>query len=194
VSWCGEVEIDARGVLAGPGDPEEQERCTEAREFLRNVLADGPRWSKEVKGTAAAAGIKERTLHRARRDENVADVPNESQRGRPTVWHLPDYVPPPGGIPWHEKGGTKSETATTIAGQRLPGVDEPEGAITCHTQNGGTKPLAGPQRDQILDREWERLRIAELDPDAGDYGQCVADIRAMVAHARKDLWCHPKVP
>ena len=46
----------------GPGS-----RLDEARDFLRQALADGPRPASEVKEEAKAAGIAEETLKRARR-------------------------------------------------------------------------------------------------------------------------------
>lgn len=61
------VLATADEALAG----EEQEACTagaleEAVDFLRQVLADGPRGSAEVQAMARTEGIAERTLRRAR--------------------------------------------------------------------------------------------------------------------------------
>lgn len=85
--WTGESTLTASDLVA-----EEQAgaggRITEGREFLRQMLADGPVPVKEIRKLAKDAGIADRTLDIAKSREGVA-----SQKGGFTkgwFWTLPD--------------------------------------------------------------------------------------------------------
>lgn len=56
----------ASTLLAHPSSSDEGEAVTEAKEFLRTVLANGPRLSTEIQKEAKAAGISERILWHAK--------------------------------------------------------------------------------------------------------------------------------
>jgi hypothetical protein len=75
----------------GPAQPPTQTRIGAARKLLQRELADGPRQGRDLKATAAAAGINERTLHRAALDLGIQRI------GR--LWALPQAFgepdPPP---------------------------------------------------------------------------------------------------
>jgi hypothetical protein len=78
VEWKGLTTHTAAALLAVPTDPEDRSALEEATEFLREVLADGSAWSKQVKKEAREAGISEITLKRAKaalgvRSEKEAD-------------------------------------------------------------------------------------------------------------------------
>jgi len=69
VVWLGAVERSARALVAragGAGDAGARAAVGEARAFLVTMLADGPLAAKTVQMEAAAAGIAERTLWRAK--------------------------------------------------------------------------------------------------------------------------------
>jgi putative DNA primase/helicase len=143
--WDGEVEIDSRGLLAGPGDPEERSAIDEATEFLLHALADGPRDAAETKKQAGDEGVKERTLHRARRDLHVVVDRDETRRGRPSTWRLPITCQGPRDGDGTKPLGTKPLTVETVTPQRIPGVETLDESITCQPPDGGTKPLTiGP--------------------------------------------------
>jgi hypothetical protein len=59
----------------------------EAKHFLREALADGPRLAKDVEADAKNVGIAERTLRRARKALKV----NATKAGftAPWMWALP---------------------------------------------------------------------------------------------------------
>ena len=65
LAWHGEIDLDAEEV-AGNADGGELNAGEEAAAFLRDVLADGPVYAKELLRDAADAGIAERTLKRAK--------------------------------------------------------------------------------------------------------------------------------
>ena len=70
VEWTGPVEADANALS---GLPERPLRARDrAADWLRDLLAGGPRKSADVYSAAAAAGIPERTLMRAKADLRVA--------------------------------------------------------------------------------------------------------------------------
>ncbi len=132
IVWLGDVEIDSRGLLAGPGDPEDRSERSEAAEFLSEALSDGPRQAKELKDAAKREGIADRTLARARRDLGVKVERKGFQGG--STWALP-FVPTPSGT---NGLGTNDEDATDIAPQRLPGVDQGSEPHSCQSQERGT--------------------------------------------------------
>lgn len=89
----GAVDLKADGVLAamaGQGDGGARE---EAREWLRDVLSDGPQPAADVKRRAEADGIKSRTLDRAKRDLSVITTrEGYSSKGR-WLWAMPHSAP-----------------------------------------------------------------------------------------------------
>ena len=67
VAWTGETAHTADGLLVQPVRTEERMAQSEAVEFLRAALAGGERPATEVLREAAAFGIAEITLRRARK-------------------------------------------------------------------------------------------------------------------------------
>jgi hypothetical protein len=72
VEWLGVVEHGADALSAMPPTGEERSALADAREFLREVLADGELRQKDVQRQAKAREIKEATLRRAVKAEKVA--------------------------------------------------------------------------------------------------------------------------
>ena len=66
IVWYGSSEHTAKSLLAVPTDGEERSAVDEAKEFLREVLREGPVEAREVLAEAREAGISERTLKRAK--------------------------------------------------------------------------------------------------------------------------------
>ena len=113
-------DVDGSQVLVGNGNGEELSSGMEAVRFLVGQLADG-RWhpSADVKDAAEAAGISERTLHRARKDLGVEDKGEGFPRV--TYWRLSASRATPV-VPLSPKcDGTTVETAW-FSGNRDPGA------------------------------------------------------------------------
>jgi hypothetical protein len=92
VDWKGESGLNAEALLSAPTDHEERSALSEAQEFLREVLADGPGMASEVRQEAESAGIAKRTLDRARQSLGVAaERKGESGKrgGGSWYWSLP---------------------------------------------------------------------------------------------------------
>ncbi len=87
--WLGEVSVTADDLAAEPDDLDARTALEEAKDFLREVLANGRVPSKELNEQAEQLGISERTLRRARSDLGVtaeqvgnqwyASLPSEGQ-------------------------------------------------------------------------------------------------------------------
>lgn len=94
-AWLGESQLTAAQLLAPDADASERPAQREAEDFLRQVLADGPRPAKDTTKEAEEAGIARRTLWRAKTAlDVVADREGEAgKRGAGKwVWRLPDRV------------------------------------------------------------------------------------------------------
>lgn len=90
VNMCADDALAAESE--GGGDGGDSGALTEAMEFLRAELADGRKAGTEVKASAKAAGIKTRTLDRARARLGVVAAP-DGYRG-PWTWALPQHASP----------------------------------------------------------------------------------------------------
>lgn len=86
--WTGLSDLTAARLLARDTREEDTPR-DRAKQFLREILAGGPRASKEVQEAAAAAGIALRTLERAQEELGVTAAPRgrEGRRGV-EAWYL----------------------------------------------------------------------------------------------------------
>src|SRR5205814_714322 len=71
IVWSGETTHTADGLLVQPLRTDERAAHGEAVEFLRAALADGERPASEVLREAAALGVAEITLRRARKAVGV---------------------------------------------------------------------------------------------------------------------------
>jgi putative DNA primase/helicase len=91
VSWEGEpVTITADEAMAPQGDPEERSALDDAKEFLNNLLADGPVSSKQLKGDAEGAGHSWQTIRRAQKALGI-EAHKEGMKG-PWLWRLPSKM------------------------------------------------------------------------------------------------------
>jgi hypothetical protein len=72
IFWDSErVSCTADEILAANENASEQPARTEAADFLRDVLKNGPRPAKDVEGEAKEAGISWRTVNRAKKKLGV---------------------------------------------------------------------------------------------------------------------------
>jgi hypothetical protein len=79
--WTGTTTLTAGRILSLPSNEEERSARAEAVEFLRSMLADGPRPSKEIESEARNAGISESTLRRAKMFLGIRAVKDGGQFG-----------------------------------------------------------------------------------------------------------------
>lgn len=65
IDWLGECDLSADDLCGPPESAESRSALDEAKEFLREELADGPKPRAAVRAAAIKAGHAERTLRRA---------------------------------------------------------------------------------------------------------------------------------
>lgn len=86
VVWDGVIEMTADELVAAQGKPGPDAYArSEAADFLRDILADGPVASKEVDQAAARTGISDRTLRRAKEELGVTAQKSKAKDGH---WDL----------------------------------------------------------------------------------------------------------
>ncbi len=93
--WHGPSPYSADQLLAtkvGPPAPTPRDR---ARDFILEMLHDGPRTSRELWDTARARGLAERTLYRAARELQVRVERRQEDGIHRYYWLLPDQKLPP---------------------------------------------------------------------------------------------------
>lgn len=93
--WTGATTLTAGRILSLPSNEEERSARSEAIEFLRSALADGPRSSKEIESEARNAGISESTLRRAKSFLGVCAVKEGGHFGggkQKWLWAMPEAV------------------------------------------------------------------------------------------------------
>lgn len=90
VRWLGETDVAATDLLSAPRD-EDSSALGEARNFLEDLLQDGPVPYAEVEAAAEQAGITMRTVKRAKKDlgvESHREGESGRQGGGRWVWSL----------------------------------------------------------------------------------------------------------
>lgn len=157
--------FDPNTILTAPADREDRSALEEASDWLRSMLSNGSVPKAEIVRLGRAEGHQERTLQRAREALRVVVERDESARGRPSTWALPDYVP--------------TITCQTPLARNLEGPDQGkhngQGGFMPTTTNG-TKPpcgvcqapsVAGSNLCLSCARSGELTadQLAEFDPD-----------------------------
>ena len=91
VDWKGESSLDACALLSAPTDPEERSALEEAKDFIQDILDDGPVAAKDAESEGRQAGIEPRTLKRAKQKLGVVSERQGGigERGS-WYWRLPD--------------------------------------------------------------------------------------------------------
>jgi hypothetical protein len=92
--WHGETDWTAASVLQ-QRRPQRNARREEAAEFLRQLLSDGPKTSRQIWAAARAHGFKEITLRRAARQLEMDYRTVYADDDRLNYWLLPGQAPPP---------------------------------------------------------------------------------------------------
>ena len=88
VSWEADpVTTTADEAMRPQGDPEERNALEEAKEFLTNLLADGPVSTRQVKADADGAGHSWASIRRAQTALKI-EATKEGMKG-PWLWKLP---------------------------------------------------------------------------------------------------------
>jgi putative DNA primase/helicase len=86
-------DLNAREATHGNDTEEAQSAIDQAREFLRDILKDGPVLVEEIRAQAKQAGITDHTLRRAKDKEKVRakrrDLTGIPSAKWPWEWHLP---------------------------------------------------------------------------------------------------------
>jgi putative DNA primase/helicase len=113
VKWLGGSQHTADSLVVQPTGGEEQSALDEAKEFLRQVLAQEAREAKDVHREARNAGISEATLRRAKTALRVIvrKQGNFLAKEQKWVWSLPEDA--------HEGAQGLSEDAQTHAHEHL---------------------------------------------------------------------------
>src|SRR5215213_1284336 len=90
--WTGTSDLTAGRILASVGNEEKGSALRTAEDFLREVLSDGPRASKEIDREAKEAGITKITLNRAKQSLGVKarKEGRPGENGQHWVWVLPE--------------------------------------------------------------------------------------------------------
>ena len=94
--WRGESPVTAVALLAPEKSDEERSALQEAKDFLRDLLVDGPKASDEVKHEAKSAGISSSTLKRAKVALGVQSERSQDGFGG-AKGHWEWVLPPQGG-------------------------------------------------------------------------------------------------
>lgn len=87
IAWGGVVNHTADDLLAIPKQNEGAPALNEAKEFLLEVLTDGPMEGSEIEGQAKKAGISKKTLWRAKKSLGVKS--KKIAFDSPWFWRLP---------------------------------------------------------------------------------------------------------
>src|SRR5262249_11785028 len=100
LDWLGPIPWTADQVLSTAAKTAPQIRLLElAREFLLEVLKDGPRTSRELWHLAQVRRLRRRTLHRAKKDLQIRSVRIWADGKRLSYWLLPGQQLPAGIAP-----------------------------------------------------------------------------------------------
>lgn len=89
IEWLGYSTKTVSGVMSQPMDRVDREDATEAEEWLRDMLADGPVSSTDIAKEAAKAGFRERALKRAKSSLGVKAQRHGFGREGQWQWYIP---------------------------------------------------------------------------------------------------------
>jgi hypothetical protein len=90
VQWIGATHHTASSLLSEPSSPHEQSALEDATEFVRELLASGPRSAQEVFRAAHREGISPATLNRAKKRLGVVSKKTGNPgRAQAWAWELP---------------------------------------------------------------------------------------------------------
>jgi putative DNA primase/helicase len=146
--WTGISTLTAGRILSLPSNEEERGARSEAIEFLRPALADGPHPSKEINSEARNADISASTLRRAKDTLGVRALKEGGHFGGDSqkwLWALPEGAYP------------HIEEAQNIAGEHLQANGSNKGACS-----SGLTEDAHSLKSERLQQTDERLQGFDL--------------------------------
>jgi AAA domain/DNA N-6-adenine-methyltransferase (Dam) len=164
VVWLGDVEIDSRGLLAGPDNPEERSDIAEAEQILTDLIeeAGGRINATDAKRAATAVGVSDKTMQRARRRLGLEAVP-EGFAPKVWWWCKPDIsvldLQPVTGGSTTGLSSTQSPSAATILCQ-----SEPRSGHTLETVQYEPDKDSWYTPAPVIDAAREVLGRIDLDP------------------------------
>src|SRR5262249_54092690 len=88
IGWGEECELTADEELAQPAQQRASKAVKEAEDFLTDMLTSGPATAKQIEAKAAAKGIKDSTLQRAKKKLGVESF-KAGFSGASWSWRLP---------------------------------------------------------------------------------------------------------
>lgn len=110
--WCSQPSsLTAERMLSQPKDDEAKAEQSEATEFLREVLNDGERFSKDVQREARDTGITQYALRKARAILNVECFKKGGTFGGEKGWYIR--------LPKNEDNNSKTEDADSSENRHL---------------------------------------------------------------------------
>lgn len=89
IHWLGTTQYSAADLR--PRDEAQPSKLADARTFLREVLKAGPTSESDIRTAAVAAGIAQKTLQRAKREESIES--HKESFGGGWKWSLPSAAP-----------------------------------------------------------------------------------------------------
>ena len=149
IDWVGESALSADQLLSEQDSDDHRSEVDEAIDWLRSMLADGPTPKAEIDPLARAEGIGSKALRTARQRLSVYVERDQSRRGRPSTWSLPDYVPsitsPPAGarnpqLPDQDESGSDGGYVPTLESGHVTGS---EGDRACTRCGGPARDISG---------------------------------------------------
>lgn len=174
VEWRGHTSYTAAALLSATTNDRQRDVLDEAKEFLREVLSDGPVSARDVQQEATAAGVSKRTLDRAKAALGVRSgrKGEDGKKGGGTwFWSLPENMvaEPEDWQPKAESSVTDAEESAYSSqiqgtGLRLP-EEEPVESLN---GAGNLKRDSGEVAEKVAalfkdPPEWMKDRVAEFD-------------------------------
>jgi hypothetical protein len=96
--WTGDSDLTAELMLGAANSQVERNTIADAKDFLREILSEGPLASEDVQRDAGNTGISRSTLNRARLELGIKGKPYVFKTGQPGTndqkwfWQLPPEV------------------------------------------------------------------------------------------------------
>jgi hypothetical protein len=161
-TWTGECDVTAAQILGPESDGASVRPRDEARDFLAEVLADGPVPTRDVQQKARLAGIAGMTLSRARTDLSIRAIP-EREPGKPGVrswlWALPE-----GGLEGQK--GVRTSLRLLEKSDVLNPVEDEFESEPAETPPGGE--VLNPQREmESRTPQFRRCDVGHETPQPG---------------------------
>jgi AAA domain-containing protein len=94
IAWGDLIDISVEALLRSDDSRKDAPARREAEQFLRELLGEGPRDSKEVERAAQTAGLSMRTVKNAKRNLRIKShkLPGKAGQVERWQWELPFYV------------------------------------------------------------------------------------------------------